>query len=113
MTVVLLTSDLMVVSRVDGAAARAAAAMRTAGDVSQAVQHCAQEQATLLIVDLSLPSLDIAALIQQLRAAMNGLPRIVAFGPHVHEERLAAARRAGCGEVVSRGEFFARLDTML
>jgi hypothetical protein len=39
--------------------------------------------------------------------------RVVAFGPHVHEERLAAARNAGCDEVVSRGEFFARLDAIV
>jgi len=38
---------------------------------------------------------------------------VVAFGPHVHEERLAAAREAGCDEVLSRGEFFARVNAIV
>jgi CheY-like chemotaxis protein len=82
-------------------------------DTTQAVQHCSGETPSLLIIDLSTPALDVAALMQQLRATGNAVPRTVAFGPHVHEERLAAAREAGCDQVLSRGEFFARLDSIV
>ena len=49
----------------------------------------------------------------QLRADASHSVHVVAFGPHVHEERLAAAREAGCDVVVSRGKFFAELDAIL
>jgi hypothetical protein len=52
------------------------------------------------------------AIVEQLKAAPNR-PRVIAFGPHVHEERLQAARKAGCDEVVSRGQFFAQVEGML
>lgn len=113
MTVVLLTSDLTIVSRVQGAASRARAATGVVASESAAVERCVAEQAELLIVDLSAPSLDIKALIEQVKTATTTPPRIITFGPHVHEERLAAAREAGCDEVVSRGQFFSQLDKML
>jgi hypothetical protein len=60
-----------------------------------------------------LPSLDIAALVDQLKLKAASATRTIAFGPHVHEERLAAARHAGCDRVVSRRQFFSQLDTIL
>jgi CheY-like chemotaxis protein len=113
MAVVLLTGDLAVVSRVEGAVMQTGDTVRIAADAAQAVTHCLTERAALLIVDLSTSALDVAALVEQLRATRGGMLRVVAFGPHVHEERLAAARNAGCDEVVSRGEFFARLDAIV
>ena len=110
---VLLTADLTVISRVEGAAARAGAKVRVVSSESQAVECCAAESAECIIIDLSLPSLDLKALVAQLTSATPTAPRAIAFGPHVHEERLAAARDAGCNEVVSRGQFFAQLDTLL
>jgi hypothetical protein len=44
-----------------------------------------------------------------LRDLDNPPRKIVAFGPHVHEAKLAAARSAGCDEVISRGRFHAEL----
>jgi DNA-binding response OmpR family regulator len=113
MAVVLLTGDLAVMSRVEGAVVRAGQTMRAAGGAVRVVEHCVAEPVALVIVDLSTPSLDVAALIKLLRDDAGSGPRIVAFGPHVHEERLAAARLAGCDDVVSRGEFFARLDAIV
>jgi hypothetical protein len=67
----------------------------------------------LVLVDLGAPSLNIEALVEHVRAVPGAAPRIVAFGSHVHVERLAAAREAGCDTVMSRGQFFARLDEVL
>jgi DNA-binding response OmpR family regulator len=113
MTVILLTGDLTVVSRVEGAASRAGAATRAVSSESAAVELCVAEKAELLVVDLNAPSLDIKALIEQVKTVTTTPPHIIAFGPHVHEERLAAAREAGCDEVVSRGQFFTQIDKML
>jgi DNA-binding NarL/FixJ family response regulator len=67
----------------------------------------------LVIVDLTLSTLDLATLVAQLKTAHDGRSTIVTFGPHVHEGRLAAAVAAGCDEVLSRGQFFAQLDAIV
>lgn len=113
MTVVLLTGDLVVMSRVAGAAAQNSVDVQTAPNAQQAVQSCIEHSARMLVVDLSTPSLDVAELVAAVKANQEAAPTIVAFGPHVHEERLAAARDAGCDRVVSRGQFFGQLDTLL
>jgi CheY-like chemotaxis protein len=113
MTVILLTGDLTVISRVEGAAARAGASTSAVSSETAAIECCQSNDAKLLIVDLNAASLDVKSLLTQLKMAMAAPPRVVAFGPHVHEERLAAAREAGCDEVVSRGQFFAQLESIV
>ncbi len=113
MTVVLLSSDLTVLSRLEGAASRLGKTVRIASNESAAVDCCTAEQCNVLIVDLSLPSLNIAALVNQSKSNRSTVTRVIAFGPHVHEERLAAARNAGCDLVISRGQFFGQVDTIL
>ena len=113
MAVVLLSSDLTVLSRVEGAAARLGQTIRSASGELQAVEFCGADDAVTLVVDLSMSSLDVASLVNQLKAKEGPRTRVVAFGPHVHEQRLAAARAAGCDLVVSRGQFFSQLETIL
>jgi CheY-like chemotaxis protein len=113
MTIVLVSSDLSVLSRVEGAASGVGKKVWAVSNAAQAVDAFKAENAGLVIVDLSAPALDVAALIEQLRSAGAGAAKVVAFGPHVHEARLAAAREAGCDEVVSRGQFFSQLDTFV
>lgn len=113
MSVLLLTGDLTVMSRVEGAASRVAAKLRAVAGASQAIDCCVSEPIKFLIIDLSTPSLNVKSLVDQLKALTQNRPHIIAFGPHVHEQRLAAAREAGCDEVVSRGQFFAQVDAML
>ena len=57
----------------------------------------------LVIVDLAANNSDVATIIE-VAAEAEPTPAVVAFGPHVHEGKLAAARQAGCAEVLSRGE---------
>ena len=113
MTVVLLTGDLMAISRVGGAAAASGIEFRAASTAPQAAALCREMHADVLIIDLATPSLDAAAVVADVRSGTVKPPVVVAFGPHVHEQRLNAAREAGCDRVVSRGQFFAQLDAML
>jgi CheY-like chemotaxis protein len=113
MKIVLLTGDLMVVSRVGGAAMGPGVEMVTASSTQQAAELCDDAGARLLVVDLSMPMLDVSALVRQVKSNGSGGPTIVAFGPHVHEDRLAAARAAGCDQVVSRGQFLGQLGSLL
>lgn len=113
MTIVLLSGDLMIVSRVAGAAAAKGNALQTAANAGQAIELCRSHAARILIVDLSTPSLDVSALVAAVKSFGDDAPRVVAFGPHVHEERLAAAREAGCDVVVSRGQFMGQLESLV
>jgi hypothetical protein len=47
--------------------------------------------------------------------AIDGLTgrRVVGFGSHVERELLAAAKEAGCGEVLTRSAFFGGLPDLL
>jgi DNA-binding NarL/FixJ family response regulator len=60
--------------------------------------------AEVIVVDLSRP--DALEGVRRLRAAGSGA-RIVAYGSHVERALLAAARDAGCDDVLARSAFFA------
>ena len=116
--VALLTADLMQSSQVAGAALRAAVQLRvfSSADALWAALSEApsgEDSVRLVIVDLALPGLDIRGLLSRLEALPSGKPRTLAFGPHVHADRLAAAREAGCDQVVSRGQFHAQMEQLL
>jgi DNA-binding response OmpR family regulator len=113
MNALLLTCDLMVVSRVEGAATRNGLKVHTLSTVEQAVEYMAREPAAVLLVDLASQSVGVRELVDEVRRAGSEKTCIIAFGPHVHEERLNAARQAGCDQVVSRGQFLMQLDAIL
>lgn len=106
--ILLVTPDLMVASRVAGLAAQCGAAADTIRDLAAAPPGTGYR---LVILDLQgLPG-DPAALVADARRSLAGHgprpgtgPAVVAFGPHVAVDRLAAARDAGADGVVSRGE---------
>ena len=113
MQIVLVSNDLTVVSRVQGVCAKVGATLRTVGDLQQAIDAIGSEPARVVILDLSTPQIDVDALAIAAKSDAGGAPKVIAFAPHVHVEKLAAARQAGCDEVVSRGQFFAQLDAIL
>ena len=84
--------------------------LRTAFDVATLLSHIRTEPASLVVIDLGTPRIDPAQLVSELRLSGGEGLRILAFGPHVHEQKLAAARAAGCDEVLTRGQFHASLD---
>ena len=67
----------------------------------------------LVILDLGMPGLDVRGVVARLRALRVPAAKIIAFGPHVHEALLQAARDAGCDTVLARGQFYARLDEIV
>jgi DNA-binding response OmpR family regulator len=110
---VLLTSDLSVSSAAAGAAARAGVSLKAAFDVASLLSHVQAGPTSLVVIDLGTPGLDPARLLPELRQIAGVGRRVLAFGPHVHELKLAAAREAGCDEVLTRGQFHANLDRIL
>ncbi len=115
MLILFLTSDLVFPSRVSGIAAQLGARLETVANSEALVaklQEAANEK-SLVLIDLNCPGLDVKQLVPMLRALANSPRAIVAFGPHVQEEKLAAAQAAGCDLVLPRGQFAARMIALL
>jgi hypothetical protein len=68
----------------------------------------------VVILDLSaINVVDLGKFIEWLRGTANPPRAIIAYGPHVQDETLRAATTAGCDEVLTRGQFNARMDEVL
>jgi DNA-binding NarL/FixJ family response regulator len=111
MRAVLLSSDLMLVSMAQGIADRHGVELLMAATSDEALT--ASAAATAVAIDLRTLGLNVASLIADLREQAAPPAVIVAFGPHVHTEALAAAAAAGCDEVITRGQFEHRFDALL
>jgi DNA-binding response OmpR family regulator len=113
MSVLLVTNDLLAASRVEGAALRAGKSLRTLSSPDALSAEFDTAPPRLVLVDLNTPEIDVREIVRAAKCAGRSGPKIIAFGPHVHESRLAAARDAQCDVVVSRGQFFAQIDMLL
>ena len=110
--VLYLTSDLLFSSRVAGLA-------RERG-VDLLVVHGRDQLADLLqsgpcdgvVVDLEHRDAQPSE-IMGLTEASQSRPTVIAYGPHVKEPLLAAARDAGFDMVLSRGQFDQRIGQLL
>jgi CheY-like chemotaxis protein len=114
MEILFLTTDLLFSSRVAGAAARMGVPVRTAGRSETLLEMAnASDGPAVVILDLNLSIVDPAQLVPALRSAAHPPRAVIAYGPHVQEDRLAAAKAAGCDQVLTRGEFSAGMDEAL
>lgn len=113
MKLVLLTQDLMIASRVEGAARQLGLTLVQARDEQAAVAAAEDAECQVALVDLRAPGLDIGALVPSMRGAREEHLSIVACGPHVHEAKLAAASQAGCDAVITRGQLDRELEVIL
>jgi len=104
MSALLITTDLMATSSATGDAQRVGVELAIVSPASAA--ESADAATRLAAIDLTAPIADLPALIESLRRAAAPGATLVAYGPHVHEARLAAAREAGCDHVISRGQFY-------
>jgi CheY-like chemotaxis protein len=112
MSAILLSADLLSTSKLGAAAARAGCRLTVIAKPDDLVARLTAAPAGLVVIDLSTTRIDLAPLV----TALRGLPKppvaVLAFGPHVHEERLQSARDAGCDAVLSRGQFHATADAI-
>jgi CheY-like chemotaxis protein len=112
MQVVLLTTDLMLLSTTSGIAERRGMTVTGATNGQQVIEFAGSPLLRLIAIDLRQPGLDIHSLVGEVRRLGPNL-KVVAFGPHVHEQALNAAAAAGCDEVFTRGQFERRMDALL
>ena len=103
MKIAILTTDLMFSMRVVAAGKALGREVQVVAGVEQTAAKLAPE-VELVFLDLvgcgAAPNVALAGVRQAAPRA-----QVVAFGPHVDEQLLAAAASAGCDKVISRGEF--------
>ena len=109
--VVLVCADLMLTSVLCGAAAVLGLQFRRMSSLAQGVALLRHFSAGRLFVDLGTPGLRMENLTSEIPEDIRR--RAVAYGPHVHENLLNAARAAGFGQVMSRGQFQAHHQELL
>lgn len=110
MSAVLIAADLMTTSTAQGAAQRADVELKVVAlrNATSAVS----EETRLVVIDLTHAATDLTPLVGELRA-QSPSATVIAFGPHVQEQRLQAAREAGCDRVLTRGQWHSDSEQLL
>ncbi len=113
-TLALLSDDLLFQSPVEIAARQLGYQLALAQPVDDVVAWLVERQPELILVDLSVRSLDWHAwvLAAKTSPATRKMP-ILAFGSHKDAATLERARRFGCDAVVSNGAFMADVPGMI
>jgi CheY-like chemotaxis protein len=109
----LLSDDLIFVSRVTGTARALGLTVRSARTADALLKLAAPQAPTCVLLDLHNPGLDLAYLLLRLGEVCPARPRVVAYGSHVEAGVLQAARAAGCDPVLPRSQFVEELPTAL
>ena len=114
MSVLLFSSDLMISSQITGHARAIGLEVKVIGSLAQLREELtSSDLISLLMLDLSSKGVDPEEIQSAIREGDHTVETVVAFGPHVHREKLAAAKAAGCDEVMSRGQFVSQLEDLL
>ena len=114
--ILLVSPDLLATSRIATLARECQATVETLRSLDQQPAG----PFDLVLVDLDANRGDPAVIVARTRAALEaaarrpgGPPKLVAFGPHVHRQRLDDAVAAGADEAVSRGELLGSFPALV
>lgn len=106
----LISQDLLFISKVTGIASSLGYQVETAG-MPQGLIKAAVGGYACIFLDLSLNELAVGLITNNLRDQPP--PPVIAFGPHVEIARFKEARDAGCREVLPRSQFNMHLPEIL
>lgn len=112
MSIAYLTNDLMFSSRVSGAAQSAGVDVRVIGSVAGLIELLSDGGIRLVVLDLTVSGLDPTSVLPEIRN-IDSEVAVVAYGPHVHEQKLADAASAGCEQVLSKGQFNSSIVSLI
>ncbi len=87
--------------------------VKSARNSAALIELAQQHSVRCILVDLSNPGLDIAALVRALRPNVGPVHYLVAYGSHVDAATLKAARDAGCDLVLPRSKFVEELPNKM
>ena len=110
MTALLVTTDLMATSTAHGAAAQAGVELNTVSP--NAALEAANHTTRFVALDLTAKVADLASWAASIRTTAPQAT-LLAYGPHVHEAKLEAARESGFDLVISRGQFHRQMTDYL
>jgi hypothetical protein len=113
MSTALLCADLVVSSKISAAAARCDMELVVAPSADSMLTSLADKPVSLAIIDLSCSGGAVESIVPRLRGLATPPKFVIAFGPHVHEQLLAAAAAAGCDRVLSRGQMIGQAEAIL
>ena len=108
-TLLLVTADLFLGSRLQGFAERAGYRV-VMGRSTESARDILAEPAGRAVIDLAAPQIDLEQLVESVPAAID---RIAAYAPHVRLDLLKAARAAGLAAVFTRGQLDSELPRWL
>ncbi len=111
-TALMMVRDLMLRSRIEGAATALGVATVAAATIAIARARAEEHRPAIVFVDLSDGHFPLADTLREIRAAAPAA-RLVGFASHVDLKALKAAREAGFDRVLSRSEFTAHLPELL
>lgn len=106
------SADLIWATKIKSAADALGVPARPVRNAEMLAARLGDCQVRALLVDLEAAETAIA-LITQLRGSTAAAVRVVAYGPHVAVEAMAAAKAAGADVVMARGTLQARLPAVL
>jgi CheY-like chemotaxis protein len=112
-TGILLSRDLIFTSKVTGTARELGHRVMVAGDVPLARAMIEQWRPRVVFVDLAAGELVAPGALIALQQLAGAETPFVAFGSHVDTAALAAAKAAGCAEVMPRSKFSAELPALI
>lgn len=112
MRCVLLSQDLLFSSQVSQAAVEAGVALECVSDPIAAVARAVQADVGQFLLDLNVAGVEPSEIATTIAARRASPLTCVAIGPHVHRDKLAAARGAGW-LVFTRGQFHAQAAQLL
>lgn len=107
--ILLISPDLMSTSKLAGLTRQADGLLETLRSLDDRPRGSHYD---VVLLDVQAFGDDPAVLVARVLGLLDGLPvkkppaRLIAFGPHVHKQRLNEAVAAGVDEAVSRGELF-------
>ena len=109
----LLSRDLIFISKIKGTAAELGYSMMVVGTDVQARSVIETYRPSVVLVDLNAGDLVAPAALMSYQKLAGPNTWFVAFGSHVEAERLREARDAGCQIVLARSRFAAELPILL
>lgn len=111
-SILLVSADLFFSTPVNNAISQAGGQSALAMSITAACEKLETDKFCAVLIDLSIPQLDLAALMNAVNENDKPRPTLVAFGPHVQTKLLAQAEEAGCDVVLSRGQFMKSLPQL-
>ncbi|HLC84507.1 MAG TPA: hypothetical protein VJH22_01820 [Candidatus Nanoarchaeia archaeon] len=113
-SIVLICGDLMFQAKVQDTARHFKVAVHVARNEGDVLSKVLMYKPALVLLDLSFEGVHPLKIVEKLKSDPKLKQyKVLAFGPHVERDLFAAAKHAGCDEVMARSMFSASLAKIM